>query len=272
MKKVYLLSLVFILATGFFMSCKKDKGDPPVLPPEGSMTIDFSNFVASSKSAAAFSDIKGINQINWEFSATVAGIWNTLLTTTLIVPVAAFKVATDQEPVYLSDKTWQWSYDVPVALTTYKARLTGQIRASDVLWQMHITKEGTGGYNEFLWFEGTSKLDGTSGQWILNQSAQVPEACLQIDWTKTSASIATIKYTYVKTSQPSTGSYIEYGLQVSGDYDAYYSIYYNNGNGFSTVDVKWNRTTHNGRVKCPEFFSDSNWYCWDSNLTNVICN
>ena len=60
-----------------------------------------------------------------------------------------------------------------MAGSTYTARLTGQIRTSDVAWKMYITKEGTGGFPEFVWFEGTSKLDGTGGQWILNQSSAV---------------------------------------------------------------------------------------------------
>ena len=85
-------------------------------------------------------------------------------------------------------------------MLTYKARLTGQIRTSDVYWKMYIAKEGTGGFTEFVWFEGTSKLDGTGGQWIFNESStDKPAGSLQIDWTKTgNINRHMIKYTYTE--------------------------------------------------------------------------
>ncbi len=45
-------------------------------------------------SAVAFSS-KGVENSNWEFAALVAGTWNTLLVTTLAVPVAAFKLSVE---------------------------------------------------------------------------------------------------------------------------------------------------------------------------------
>ena len=40
---------------------------------------------------------------------------------------------------------------------------------------------------------------------------------------------------------------------------------------FSDVNVEWNTTTHNGRVKCQRHFGDTEWYCWDANKINVTC-
>jgi hypothetical protein len=272
MKKILSLWLIIILSSVFFAGCKKDNGDPPALPPQESMTIDFSNFDFQKKSDAVVSGQKGTENSNWEFSAGVAGVWKLIIGTTLIVPVTSFKLATDQVPVFLSDKTWQWSYSLTVATVTYKARLTGQIMSNDVAWKMYISKEGANSFPEFIWFEGTSKLDGTGGQWILNQSSVSPTPILQIDWTKTGSSLGTIKYTYVKTSDPFKTSYIEYGLTV-GSLDAYYTIHYYNSNTlkFSDVNVEWNTITHNGRVKCLDYLGDTNWHCWDANKVNVTC-
>ena len=99
------MTLVFILSAGLLTSCKKNKGNPPVLPPQESMIIDFSNFSTQKKSDALVSENKGTENSNWEFAATVAGIWKTLITTTLAVPVAAFNKAIDQDPVFLEEKT-----------------------------------------------------------------------------------------------------------------------------------------------------------------------
>jgi hypothetical protein len=51
MKKIIPLLFILILSTGFFTGCKKDKGEPPVLPPQESMNIDFTNFISVTKSA-----------------------------------------------------------------------------------------------------------------------------------------------------------------------------------------------------------------------------
>jgi hypothetical protein len=269
MKKISSLVLIIILSTGFFTGCKKDKGEPPKLPPPESMTIDFSNFASTKKSVEVIPGQKGTENSNWEYAATVAGVWKLIINTTLAVPITAFKAAVDQVPVFISTKNWQWSYNVTFLNVTYKARLTGLIRSTDVQWKMYITGQGTNSFAEFLWFEGTSKLDGTAGQWILNQDAQSPVSLLQIDWTKTASTVGTVKYTYVK-NDSFLNSFIEYGL-TSATLNAYYTIHYFNGVKFSDVNVEWNTTTRNGHVKSIDYLGDSNWYCWDSNKVNVIC-
>lgn len=234
-------------------------GVAPVLPPSASILIDFSNFTTQ----------KSIEDSYWKFATTTADVWRILMATTLAVPVASFKLAVDQTPTYVADKTWQWSYNATVATVLYKTRLTGQIRTSDVLWKMYITKEGTGGFAEFLWLEGTSKTDGTGGQWIINQSSQIPEAMLQIDWTKTGTSIGSVKYTFIKNLDPFKSSYIEYGLTTAA-LNAFYTIHYYDGVKFSDVKVEWNTTTKNGRVKSVDFLLGE-WYCWDANKINTVC-
>ena len=270
MKKILSLTMILIFSTGIFPGCKKDKGQAPELPPMESMTIDFSNFSLQKKSVDFIYNQKGAENSNWEFAASVAGMWNLIVSTTLAVPIATFKLAITNAPVYLSEKTWQWSYSATVLTVVYNARLTGEIRTSDVLWKMFISKEGNGGFTDFLWFEGTSKLDGTGGQWKLYQSYQSPGAILQIDWTKSGNSIGTVKYTYVKNPDPFRTSFIEYGL-TSGALNAYYTIHYYNGLKFSDVNVEWNTTTHNGRLKCFDYLGDDSWYCWDTNKINAIC-
>jgi hypothetical protein len=267
MKK--LLSLTLILISVVLLQCsKKDKGEPPVLPPQESMTIDFSNFSTLKKSADLQTGQKGTESTNWEFAESVARIFKSKITI-LAVPVAAYKLAINQTPVYLSEKNWQWSYTVNVANVTYKARLTGLIGASDVTWKMYITKEGTDGFAEFLWFEGTSKSDGTGGQWIFYESPQSGVALLQIDWT-TGTSVSSVKYTIMKTGT-NKNNYIEYGDASGALYDAYYKISYSDIRGTFTVNVEWNTTTYIGRVKCLGYLGDTNWYCWDTNKINALC-
>lgn len=269
MKKLLSLSLILILFSGFFTGCKKDNGTPPSLPPVESLSIDFTNFTPATKGGDATNSFKGTNDTYWQFASTLVVTWKLIISTTLAIPVSSFKLAMDQDPVFLSNKTWEWSYNVYAVGITYKARLTGQIGATDITWKMYITREGTGGFPEFLWFEGTSKVDGTGGQWIFNQSPTAPEKCLQIDWTKTGTSIGTVRYTNVKASDVNIGGYIEYGLTTSA-LNAYYKIHYKNGANFSDVNVEWNTTTFNGRIKSSDFMTGA-WCCWDQNKANVLC-
>lgn len=274
MKKFFLLSLIVAVVTFLFLSCQK-KGNPPTLPPAESMTIDFSNFVSGKKSAPIAGDLKGtmaVENTNWTVAATVAGVWNSLLIINLAIPVAAFEKAVSTSPTYLDNKTWQWKYSVQVLAATYTARLTGQVESGDVKWEMYISKDGVGSYAEFLWFEGTTALDGNSGTWTIkaSQSEQVP--MLQIDWTKSGTSIGSIKYTYIKDGEDFKGSYIEYGL-TSNALNAYYNIHFWEPIRSKMVDVniEWSTSLFNGRIKSQDYFQDTNWHCWDANGNDVDC-
>jgi hypothetical protein len=279
MKRLLVILLVFVLSGSIFVGCKKDKGDPPALPPTTSMIIDFSNFVSAKKSVTV-GDIKSIEAVsnsNWVFAASLAVFWNTILTINLVVPVAAFKLAVDNKPVYLDNKKWQWSYSLNLVGATYKARLTGQIRTSDINWEMYVSKEGAGAFAEFLWFSGTCDLDVKSGQWILNNSQSFQEPMLQIDWTVSGTDIGNIKYTYIRelndnrVTEPFKGSYIEYGL-TSNTLNAYYNIHFYESiilKAFVNANIEWSTTNHNGHVKAYYHYQDNNWHSWDGNGNDI---
>jgi hypothetical protein len=282
MKKLSSITLIITLLAGLFWGCEK-KGDPPALPPAGSMIIDFNEFIGIKKSAFITEEVKGnaaIENTNWTNAATVATIWNTILALNIAVPVASFELAVNNKPVYLDNKKWEWKYNVPVVGATFKARLTGQIRSSDIKWEMYISREGVGGFGEFLWFEGTSALDGKSGQWILNHSQQFQEPMLQIDWEVTGTVIGNIKYTYIRvlkndrSTDTFKDSYIEYGLTTS-TLNASYTVHFDLSgiaNDFEDVNIEWSTTAHNGRIKANYYYLNDLWHCWDGNGNDVTCN
>jgi hypothetical protein len=95
-------------------------------------------------------------------------------------------------------------------------------------------------------------------------------AYLQIDWTKPGTTIGTVEYTFIKAGDSFNTSFIQYGLN-SNVLNAYYTIHYFNGVKFSDVNIEWSTTTHNGHVKSLDYLGDSNWYCWDANKVNTVC-
>jgi hypothetical protein len=281
MRKLISLFLITALATSFW-GCEKKKDSAPALPPVGTMSIDFSNFATSAKSGNSdrvVKDLAASDKTNWALASTVAAFWNVVLGVNLVIPVASFGVAVDQTPVYLDSKKWQWSYNFNVIGAVYKARLTGEIRTSDVKWEMYVTKEGVGAFPELLWYSGTSNLDGKSGQWILNYSQAFPEPVLQIDWKITGDEVGYIKYTYIRDKKddrsidPFKTSYIEYGL-TTGTLNAFYNVHQNTGVSgiFNDVNIEWSTTDHNGHIKSNYYYQDVLWHCWNGVGDNVICN
>lgn len=282
MKKLFSLILIATLITGLFLGCKKKEDSAPSLPPVGTMSIDFSNFLTSAKSGISDKQFKEIalgDKSNWTLASSIAGFWNLIIGVNLVVPVASFEAAVNKAPVYLDNKKWQWTYDFNVIGATYKARLTGEIRTSDVKWEMYVSKEGVGAFSELLWYEGTSNLDGKGGQWILNHSQMFPEPMLQIDWKITGEDVGYIKYTYIRdkkddrTTDLFKTSFIEYGL-ATGALNAFYNIHQNTGvaNVFNDVNIEWSTTDHNGHIKAIYYYQDALWHCWNGIGDNVNCN
>ena len=282
MKKLISISLLVVLFAGLFWGCEKKESAPaPTLPPASSMSIDFSNFAAkkSVSNENIVTGIAAVDKSNYILASTIAGIWNTILAVNLAVPVTSFNLAINNTPVNLSNNKWEWSYNFNVVGATYKARLTGEVRTTDVKWEMYVSKEGVGAFSELLWYEGTSKLDGKSGQWILNHSQAFPEPVLQIDWETAGSGISNIKYTYIRdkkddrTTDFFKTSYIEYGL-TSNALNAFYNVHQNTGvqDVFNDVFIEWSTANHNGHIKANYQFHDDLWHCWNGTGENVTCN
>ncbi|NLN29759.1 MAG: hypothetical protein GX158_00750 [Bacteroidales bacterium] len=276
MKKITDLLLILTLIAGLTTACSKENPVAPALPPAESMTIDFSNFITEKKRAPAY-DTKGIETASWTFSAHAASYWNSLMVTTLPIPVIAYGQAEEHSPVYLENNTWEWKYDIQVFTATYRIRLTGRTYGQNAEWKMYVSREESSSFSEFLWLEGISKLDGSGGQWILNHCSYYNEPVIQIDWTGDGTDIQTVKYTYIRElndsreDDPFLTSFIEYGKRSGGTYDAYYLIHYFNGTDFLDVEVEWNTADRYGRVRCEAFFADDEWHCWNGNYINIFC-
>jgi hypothetical protein len=279
MKKIVSGFLAITLVSLMFVSCEK-KGEAPTLPPYESMAIDFSKFdINQSKSAVGDLKSTEVVGLNYTYAALNVGVFSAIIGVTLVVPVTCFYNSFSIEPVFLGDATWQWSVDYTAFGGTYHARLTGEVRSNDVKWEMYISRDGIGAFNEFMWYEGTSSSDGSGGQWILKHSQQFQEPLLQIDWERSGSEVGLVKYTIIRelendrSPNVQNGAYIETGL-VNGDLDAYYTIHVYDAltlHDFADINIEWSTTTYNGRVKSPLFYTNVDWHCWDGTGADVSC-
>lgn len=270
--------IIFLLFIAVISGCKKDdnSSSAPTLPPYESLVVDFGEMGNATKSATVSDAVQ--TKLNWTYAALSVSFWNVMIGTTFAVPAAAFKTAFSYSPEKTGLTTWQWSYTVDGFTSSYSARLVGTLESSQVKWEMYITKTGVNPFDEFLWFEGSSALDGNSGQWILHQSADFPDKAIQVDWEKTGDEVGQVKYTYVRelddSGQPAKykGSYLIYGLQDK-TFDAYVNIHVYNDqiSDFADANIEWSRTDYSGHVMSQLFYGDSNWHCWDSTGNDVVC-
>lgn len=256
-----------LLMAGLTASCSSTTDpneEPPLLPPEASMVIEFGDFMSSGPSPAASLQSVGAN---WTRSAVIVVSWNTVLSTVLATPVSAFVAAASQQGDLQEDGSWAWVFDFTVVGISHSARLEGSFVPQGVQWDMFISKAGE--YSNFHWFSGVSNILATSGQWNLNRNPADPTPFMQIDWTRNpNAGTGDIQYTNVLPGADENGAYISYGL-TAGTFDAFYEIFSSSSSNLTSIE--WTRQSKDGRVKDELFYGDTVWHCWDVSLNDVNC-
>lgn len=262
-KTAIILTFVFFIGM-VFNACKKDDKVAPDIPPESAFVMDMSDFSDNPD------NYQKTTYDNYGFALLSVSVWHSLLTIRMAIPVASYiEAVQNHEAVYQSDQTWLWTYEFPVAGTSYTASLYGTVANDSADWKMYITKEGV--YKDFLWYKGQSALDHSGGYWILYDSPLNNVEALEIVWTRQSEGVGSIRYTDIMQGGESNGAYIYYGNDnTDGDFSHYYDIY--NAGRAQLTEIEWDNITKAGRVKDSVHFGDENWHCWDAAFQDSDCN
>lgn len=270
MKKMHhsIFIIIILVAAIAQQGCKKDHGDKPQLPPSSGFVMNFSD-IDSTKVPETLK-ITGIDSVadysNYVFAAGNVGIWNFIITVGLAVPVSSFLNSFHYEAQWSNpDNAWLWNYDYTLGYDTYSAELQASVTGAQVHWEMYISKAS--GFQNFLWYEGDSKLDNTEGTWTLYDNPTSNTELLGILWHNNGT--ADIIYTNIIPGGAENGGYISYGTTNNPDYNAFYDIY-NKGKDNHT-NIEWNQTYKNGRVKDSLHFGNNDWHCWDMDFVNTVC-
>lgn len=270
------MSFILVPLISFiFFSCSNEQPNTPEeespdIPPQSTFIMDFSEFpdTASPVFLGKILSPDTLQRTNWRWAAFNVGFWNTVLTITLAVPVAAFAEAFNHEPVQQPDGSWLWSYDVTVGGIVHTAKLFGTSVTNGVEWRMFLTKQGF--YEDFEWYTGFSNLPLTEGNWTLNIAPNDPVPFLYIAWHRNvQQNSADIKYTNIVPQAPANGSYIFYGKTNDDPHNRFYDIYGQVEN--RNINIEWNYENLFGRVMDPIYFGDTDWHCWDEQLFNIDC-
>ncbi len=268
MQFIRTLPILFVLGIIILIvSCEDDKttnpqDQPPTIPPQSSMIINFDEFPDTTL------DDPGISKRNWGWAAYNVSVWNSVLTLTLAVPVAAFVEAFNHQPVQQADGSWLWQFSVSIQEELFTAKLYGKSVTEGVEWKMLLTKQGA--YTDFEWFTGFSNLPATEGTWTLNKDPNQVSPFLYIEWKRnTTEGTADVKYTSIASGSLQNGSYIHYGKTNEIPHNRFYQIYGAEENRL--IDIYWNYEQRFGRVKDAIYFEDTNWHCWDERLDDINC-
>jgi len=222
--------IIFILVdliSFIFFSCSNDDPNSPAdqspdIPPQSTFIMDFKSFpdTTSPLLLGKILSPDTLQRTNWKCAAFHVGFWNTILTITLAVPVAAFAEAFNHQPVQQPDGSWLWSYDVTLGGIVHTAKLFGTSVTNGVEWRMLLTKQGF--YEDFEWYTGFSNLPLTEGSWTLNKDPNEPVPFIYISWHRDpQQSTADIKYNNIIPQHPANGSYIFYGITNDDPYNRF---------------------------------------------------
>jgi hypothetical protein len=249
-----------------FTSCDKEPVDQrPELPPAESLVMDFSDFnelPAGEKATAATYE-------NFTQAYLTVQFWSWASLATVAIPATAYAEALQQEPEYLGDHTWEWSFGLDSQSGSFEVVLTGE-RINNEEFSMEMVMYATALPEQGMkWFDGVVRYDHTHAEWNLYGEGGVK--MLEAVWNKDYETEAgDLTYTYVNPDQEETGSYIMYSYMPDEVYDASFTISLSGG----MTEIEWNTATLEGRIQSESKFGDSDWHCWDSaasGLADKVC-
>jgi len=258
--------LISLFAVFTVTSCENEP-EIPVLPPVSSIVMDFSDF----NTQPAENKSTDLSYKNFLYAYANVALWNTFVTVTLALPVTAYTIALNQDPVYLGNHTWEWSFNFNWNQLSYRATLTAvRLNNEEFSVDMSINLSTDSGKGP-TWFDGVVRYDHTHASWnmyknVNNMQVRILEADWNMDYETEAGNM---KYTYVEPGQVETGSYVffEFFTPDPVELDAAYTISLAAGDIF----IEWNRITKAGRVMSTMFFEDELWHCWNENLMDVEC-
>ncbi|MBN2090887.1 hypothetical protein JW964_14835 [candidate division KSB1 bacterium] len=262
---VSLIILSFVL-----VSCsEKDPVAPtesPVLPPAESMKIDVSFFQKSGLAKTSEMATKN-NFLN--ASLRVAFV-NTAVVLTMSIPTAVFAAAASTPPVWNdNDKKFHWIYTVNYNQLTFKADLAGSLdsQAGEAVWEMYITSNATKPtLDNFLWYEGRSKLGNKSGWWLIYDYTKPTEkkSVFRLDWSIKDTE-STVVFKNVLAGNEGENDVLTYWANATER-----KVTYFDNSKQETAEVYWEIAKGTGYVLAPDY-NNGQKACWDENQNDVAC-
>ncbi len=216
MKKVISVLLIFCFCT--LITCSDEEKEDPsmemnrIIPPEYTMSIDFSDINDNSKNKAG-----GLCLIS---GVAVVLAANVVCFAPLAIPIAIFRVLRQVPPTSYSDTNVEWNYTYTDnnTGTQHNIVVTADKNEGEYDWEWTVS------YNDFTYITGASMEDLTEGWWQFHISELATDTnnFIRVDWTRSDNQNYTVNFQNNDTSngistEETYGDYINY-TRVDNDF------------------------------------------------------
>ena len=263
-----LTTALAVLLAGGLVACDTSQGmgpdepgSTPPLPATTSMAVDFSLFASGGGAANAAG-----TQLHFGNAALRVLAAQFVTVVHLAAPTAVFAVAANNVPSF-EDGRWHWRYTTSYQGQPWSADLSGVVSGSDVNWDMRITAPNHNPpLNEFLWYGGTSRVDGTSGTWrFYDPQSSSSSEVVRIDWEHQSLTDHSATITVTGSGLDNTGDRLTAEVDGASRYLTWFDASEN-----ATVDIFWDASTGSGYIMATGYNGGLK-SCWDNNQNDVAC-
>jgi len=266
--KTLIWFLVLGLMFGGLIGCSEDGDDDedetaeaPQLPPDASMTMDFSAF--GGDKMAPSDDPPGANFVN---AAGRVIILNVAVIINLAPSVIVFKAASNTIPVQEDDGSWTWSYTAEYLIHTFEANLNGRMEGFGTLWSMRVSCDTLDvPIENFEWYTGEVKLNNSSGSWQFFDH-KTPDAAKEIgtiEWEVEDKDTSNLIFSNTDPDSPDLGNTLTYSIDGTTAEISFYTA-----SDDLTAKITWDTVTLAGSIMAPGYNNGERAY-WDENLQDV---
>jgi len=254
--------LVFSGLIGCIGDDEDDEDQALPLPPEDSMTMDFSAFGGGKMAPSA--QLPGANFSN---AAVRVLVLDVAVIVALAPSVAVFKGASTAVPVEQDDGSWIWSYDTIFLGSDFEADLTGSLEGPKTAWSMKVTSDAFAEpLEDFEWYTGEVALNNDSGSWRFFDYKTPDEAneLGVIEWSIQSEGKNEITFTRTDTRSPDVDDILTYSVEGTTAAISFYDA----SEGI-TAEITWDLVTIEGSIQVPGYNNGERAF-WDADKQDVV--
>ena len=260
MRKATLMLAAGLLTAGCGDDPTGPEGAAPTLPPVESMTFDLDQFTSGGSPAAGV-ERQSTAGVHWAAAALSVAVANVAVVVHLAVPVATWRAAIQQTPVF-EDGRWHWRFSVQEGQNTYGGDLSGYAQDGEAIFEMRVTASPLG-LSDFLWYTWRAEVLGTTGSWSFFDPVAPTTEAGRIEWEHPQADEWVVAF--IATTGANVGD--ELGYHVAG---ASRTVTFFDASAGETAEVHWDEETHAGYIIAPGYNSGVK-SCWNGLLQNTTC-
>jgi len=227
----------------------------PVLPDAERMTVDM-GFFDQGKDYD-----KSLTRQNFFNAYLRAVVVTGMIEVVLAPPMAAFSLAIHTVPSYQPDGSWLWIYTFVNGAEEVQIRLRGTIADDHVDWEMRVTALDEG-FDNALWFDGTTRDQGDTGHWTFYDAEQSGLAAGELYWEHRFDG-DTLRI--VALMGEDAGD--ELTFSAAGDI---HRIDHVDADTDDVWFIRWNESDGTGSLRVPDY-NDGVEACWDEEQYDIDC-